>query len=136
MINVSEQASEKLKGIMAEEGQPESALRIIVVPSPHGGAQYMLSLEPEAKSDDAVIMAYGVRILIDSDSMPLLDGAEIDYVDGLMRSGFVISNPNFEALSGGCACGGQCGCGGAEASQEGACACGGQGGGACACGGH
>ncbi len=137
MINVSEMASEKLKGIMAEEGQPESALRIIVVPSPHGGAQYMLSLEPEAKSDDAVIEAYGVRILIDSDSMPLLDGAEIDYVDGLMRSGFVISNPNFAAMSGGgCACGGQCGCGGhgAEDSHEGAC--GGEGGGACACGGH
>ncbi len=136
MINVSEMASEKLKSIMEEEGQPESALRIIVVPGPHGGAQYMLSLEKETKADDAVIEAYGVRLLIDSDSMPLLEGSEIDYVDGLMRSGFVISNPNFMVEGGGCACGGQGGCGGHGASDEhgegGGCACGGQGG----CGGH
>ncbi|MBI4310992.1 MAG: iron-sulfur cluster assembly accessory protein [Chloroflexi bacterium] len=140
MISVSELASEKLKGIMQEEGQPDSALRIMVVPGPHGGAQYMLSLEKEAKAEDSVIDAYGVRILVDSDSLPLLEGSEIDYVDGLMRSGFVISNPNFMAEGGGCACGGEggCGCGGHEASDQhegGACACGGEGG-ACACGGQ
>ncbi|MBI2171134.1 MAG: iron-sulfur cluster assembly accessory protein [Chloroflexi bacterium] len=136
MITVSELASEKLKSIMVEEGQPESSLRIMVVPSPHGGAQYMLSLEREAKEDDAVIDAYGVKILVDSDSISLLEGSEIDYVDGLMRSGFVISNPNFMVEGGGCACGGQCGCGGHSASDEqaGGCACGG--GGQCGCGGQ
>ena len=139
MITVSELASEKLRGIMEEEGQPESALRIIVVPSPHGGAQYMLSLERETKEDDSVIDAYGVKILVDSDSLPLLEGSEIDYVEGLMRSGFVISNPNFMAEGGGCACGGQCGCGGhgemsGEQAHDEAGGCGG--GGQCACGGH
>lgn len=112
MITVSELASEKLKGIMDEEGQPDSSLRIIVVPGPQGGAQYMLSLEEETKEDDSVVHANGVKIVVDSDSLPLLEGSEIDYVDGLMRSGFVISNPNVSVEGGGCACGGQCGCGG------------------------
>ncbi|MBI4203064.1 MAG: iron-sulfur cluster assembly accessory protein [Chloroflexi bacterium] len=118
MLTVSELASQKLRGIMDEEGQPDSSLRIIVVPNPHGGAQYMLSLERDVKADDAVIDAYGVRILVDSDSAPLLAGSEIDYVEGLMRSGFVISNPNFMVEGGGCACGGNCGCGGHGASDE------------------
>ena len=38
------------------------------------------------------------------------DLSQIDYVEGLMRSGFVISNPNYQGGggcgSGGCACGG------------------------------
>ena len=120
MINVSELASEKLKSIIDDEGQPESSLRIIVVPGPHGGAQYMLSLEEQVKEDDSIVHANGVKIVVDSDSLPLLDGSEIDYVDGLMRSGFVISNPNFATEGGGCACGsggGGCGCGGGCSSR-------------------
>jgi iron-sulfur cluster assembly accessory protein len=85
----------------------------------------MLALEKDAKSDDTVVQSGDVQILIDPDSAPLMEGAEIDYMDGLMKSGFVINNPNIQ--SGGCACGGGgggCGCGG------------GGGGGGCACGGH
>jgi len=67
-----------------------------------------------------VVRTNEVSILIDPDSAPLMEGAEIDYMDGLMKSGFVINNPNIQ--SGGCACGGG-GCGGGE-------------GGGCACGGH
>ena len=87
----------------------------------------MLALEQEAKSDDTVVQTDGVSILIDQDSAPLMEGAEIDYMDGLMRSGFVINNPNIQ--SGGCACGGE-GCGGGGGG------CGGGGEGGCACGGH
>ena len=56
-------------------------------------------------------------MLVDSESAPLVDGAQIDYMEGLMRSGFVISNPNVEFAGGG-------GCGGGG----GGCACGGGGG--------
>ena len=56
----------------------------------------MLGMEREAKADDLVIEAPGVQVLVDPESAPLVEGAQIDYVDGLMRSGFVISNPNFQ----------------------------------------
>ena len=42
MITITETAADKLKGILDEEGQPEAALRVIVVPNGQG-AQYMLA---------------------------------------------------------------------------------------------
>lgn len=111
VITVTSTASEKLRGILEEEGQSGAALRVIVVPNGHG-AQYMLALEEGASDDDVVLHDEGVQVIADTDSAPLLQGAEIDYAEGLMRSGFVINNPNIEASGGGCACGGSCGCGG------------------------
>ena len=49
-----------------------------------------------------VIEENGVRILVDKDSQSLINGAEIDYTDDLMKSGFTIFNPT--AVSS-CACG-------------------------------
>ncbi|MBI2873119.1 MAG: iron-sulfur cluster assembly accessory protein [Chloroflexi bacterium] len=108
MITVTALAAEKLKGVLDEQGKPGSALRIIVMPGDHG-LQYMLTLEESPREDDLVLGQDGVQIVVDSDSAPLLEGAELDYSEELMRSGFVITNPN--APVGGCACGGGgCGC--------------------------
>ena len=129
LIEVSDLASQKLEEILTEQGEIGALLRMMVVPGPHGSFQYMLGMEREAKVDDLVIDAPGVQVLVDPESAPLVEGAQIDYVDGLMRSGFVISNPNFQVGTGG----GGCACGG------GGCGCGGGGGGGCGgggCGGH
>ncbi len=114
VISLSEMAAGKLKEIMEEEGETGSSLRIEVMPGAHGGAQYSLSLEDAKQSEDMVIQTNGVQLLVAPDSFSLLEGSEIDYVDGLMRSGFVINNPNFVMEGGGCACGGNCGCGAAD----------------------
>ena len=112
MITVTDTAAEKLKAILEEEGQPEAALRVIVVPNGNG-AQYMLALEEALAADDLLLHEQGVRVITDVDSAPLLEGAEIDYAEGLMRSGFVINNPNIQSSGHeGCACGGSCACGG------------------------
>jgi len=137
LLSVTEPATLKLKEILDEQGTPDAYLRITLAPGGHGGAQYILGLEADADSDDVVVDAGGVRVLVDADSAPLIEGTNIDYVDGFQRSGFVISNPNIESGggggcggTGGCACGG--GGGEAEAQQGG---CGGGGAGGCACGG-
>lgn len=122
-ITVTDLAAEKLAEVLAEEGQPGAMLRVIVVPNGHG-AQYMLSLEETLAEDDLVLYESGIRVIADEDSAPLLQGASIDYSEGLMRSGFVIENPNIAATGGGCGSGG-CGCG----SGGGGC-----GGGGCGCG--
>ena len=132
MISISALASEKLKEILVEQGEEGSSLRVVLMPGPHGGAQYMLALEKDAKSDDTIVESEGVQILIDPDSAPLMAGAEIDYMDGLIRSGFVINNPNIQT-GGGCACGGAGGDGCGGGGGGGGCGCGGGGG---ACGGH
>ena len=110
MIEVTAPAVEKLKSILVEEDAPNSAIRVIMVPA-GGGAQYMLTLENEPNNDDVVNEYDGVRILVDGDAAPIMEGAQIDYVEDLMRSGFVITNPNMPA-AGGCGGGGGCGCGG------------------------
>ena len=113
LIDVTPQAAKQLDKVLSEQGENGSLLRVMVTPGQNGGFQYMLGVEKEPKEDDVVIDAQNVRVLIDSESAPLVEGAQIDYVEGLMRSGFVISNPNLEGQGGGCACGGGgCGCGG------------------------
>ena len=136
LLEVSNLAAEKFQDILKEQGDADGMLRVMVMPGPQGGIQYMLSVENEVGEDDLVVDTSTIQVLVDSDSAPLLDGSTIDYMEGLMRSGFVISNPNFQGHGGGggCACGGGgggCGCGGGG----GGCGCGG-GGGGCACGGH
>ena len=111
LIGVTDAAVEKLKAILEEEDAVDAALRVMVVPNGQG-LEYMLTLETEPKEDDLISEFSGVRVVIDEDSAPLMEGAEIDYVEDLMRSGFVISNPNFPAGGGGCGGGGECGCGG------------------------
>ena len=127
IIDVTPLAAEKLVDALKQQGEEGSLLRVMVMPGGNGGIQYMLGVEKEAADDDIVIDATSIKVLVDSESVPLVEGAQIDYVEGLMRSGFVISNPNVQ--SGGCACGGG-GCGGGGGGG-----CGGGGGGGCGCGG-
>ena len=103
LLEVSELAAEKFQDILKEDGDGDGLLRVMVMPGSQGGIQYMLSVEAEAGEDDFVIDTHEIQVLVDADSAPLLDGSTIDYMEGLMRSGFVISNPN---LQGGCGCGG------------------------------
>ena len=127
MIDVTPMAIEKLESILKDQGEAGSLLRVMVSPGATGGFQYMLGMEKEAKEDDLIFEADTIQVLIDAESAPLIEGAQIDYVEGLMRSGFVISNPNLQG-------GGGCGCGGGGCGGGGGGGCGG-GGGGCGCGG-
>jgi iron-sulfur cluster assembly protein len=77
-------------------------LRVFVVGGGCSGFQYGMAIAEQADADDTVIEAEGARIVVDPDSVPMLSGAEIDFVEDLMKSGFTIYNPN--AVSS-CACG-------------------------------
>ena len=119
LIEVTPLAAEKLEQVLSEQSENGSLLRVMAMPGPHGGFQYMMGVEKESKEDDIIIDVENIKVLVDSESAPMVEGAQIDYIDGLMRSGFVISNPNFQGEGGGCACGaGGGGCGG------GGCGCG------------
>jgi len=111
VIEFTEAASTKLVEVLKEQDAVDSYLRIAVAQNPGGGIEYVFGLEEEAGENDSIIESGAIKALVDSDSTPLLIGSSIDYVEGFARSGFVISNPNFQG--GGCACGGGgCGCGG------------------------
>jgi iron-sulfur cluster assembly protein len=61
-----------------------------------------MAIAHEREEGDIVIEHAGITVLVDRESAPLMRGAEIDYVDDIMKSGFTIFNPN--AVKG-CACG-------------------------------
>ena len=126
-LEFTDAATSKLLEVLDEQDAKDQYLRIAVITAPEGGIDYQFGLE-EAPQDSDKVIDGAIKVLVDDESAPLLEGSSIDYVEGFERSGFVISNPNFAS---GCACGGG-GCGGASDSAGG---CGG-GGGACACGGH
>lgn len=125
VLEFTDAATTKLLEVLDEQDAEGQYLRIAVTTAPHGGIEYVFGLEESPSESDSVIEGT-VKVLVDEDSAPLLEGSSIDYVEGFERSGFVISNPNF---SSGCACGGG-GCGGGGGG------CGGGGGDGCACGGH
>ncbi len=103
MLTLTDKAATKAKEIFEEKGiQGQAALRVFVVGGGCSGYQYGMAIAREAEDDDLVIELSGVRLVVDPDSAPLLDGAEVDYVDDLMKAGFTIYNPNAVKS---CACG-------------------------------
>ena len=111
LVQFTDEAVNKIAEVLTEQEAEGSYLRIIANLA-GGGVQYEFGLDAEPGDTDAVVKSGAVRALVDEDSAALLIGSRIDYVEGMQRSGFVISNPNFPAM-GGCGCGGGgCGCGG------------------------
>ena len=110
IISFTEAAASKINEVLEDQGNNESYLRITLAMGENGGAGYEFGLEDAASESDTIIESNGVKVLIDSGSAPLISGSNIDYVEGMQRSGFVISNPNMPSPSGG-GCGGGCACG-------------------------
>lgn len=102
-LTITDKAVENVKKILQEKGAGETgALRVFVAGGGCSGYQYGMALAQAAEEDDFVIEQGGVRLVVDPESAPLLKGAEIDYVDDIMKSGFTIFNPNATRS---CACG-------------------------------
>jgi iron-sulfur cluster assembly accessory protein len=106
IINITDNAAEKVRALMAQEGE-DLALRIGVRPGGCSGFQYSIYFDDEINDDDEIFETKGVRVLIDAMSVPYIMGSEFDYVDGLMGAGFAVNNPN---VTGGCGCGGSFTC--------------------------
>ena len=86
-----------------EEGLSEtSGLRVRVVPGGCSGFQYSLNIEEQSREGDFILDEKGVRMFVDMFSAQYLNGVEIDYVSGMMGSGWGVQNPN---ATGSCGCG-------------------------------
>lgn len=103
LVTITDRAATRAKQLLADRGHAEGMLRVFVVGGGCSGYQYGMAIADEADADDQVVDAGGdVRVVVDADSIPMIRGAEIDYVEDLMKAGFTIYNPN--AVSS-CACG-------------------------------
>lgn len=108
LLNFTDNAVAKVKALIEEEGNADLKLRVFVQGGGCSGFQYGFSFEETAGEDDTAIEKGGVTLLIDSMSYQYLVGAEIDYVEGLEGSNFVIKNPNAKTS---CGCGSSFSCG-------------------------
>ena len=77
-------------------------LRLRIVGGGCSGYQHKLDLDTEATPRDQKFEQHGVTLLVDNRSLLYVDGATIDFNDGLDRRGFRVDNPNAK---------GTCGCG-------------------------
>jgi len=102
IVNVTDKAASKARTILAERGIENGALRVFVVGGGCSGYQYGMAIARNREEGDIALDVNGVTLLIDEESAPLLQGAEVDYVEDLMKSGFTIFNPNAVKS---CACG-------------------------------
>ena len=103
MITLTDTAASKVKELLAAEGAEELALRVAVRPGGCSGYSYEMFFDGDIAADDVqATFGDGVRVLVDPASAQLLEGASLDYKDGLNQAGFNITNPNATRT---CGCG-------------------------------
>lgn len=102
MINVTDACINKVRELIAEEGDPELKLRVFVQGGGCSGFQYGFTFDTEQAEDDFSFENSGVSVVVDSMSAQYLTGADIDYVEDQYGASFTIQNPNAVTT---CGCG-------------------------------
>lgn len=95
-------AANKVAQLISEEGNPNLMLRIYIQGGGCSGFQYGFTFDENIAEGDESIVTDGVKLLVDPMSMQYLNGAKIDYSEGLQGGQFVIHNPNAVTT---CGCG-------------------------------
>lgn len=101
MVTLTEDAAAQVKKIQTESGADGKFLRIAATAGGCSGNQYQLGFD-DASEGDSKFESAGITVLVDENSLALINGAEIDYIQSLEGSSFVFKNPN---ATGGCGCG-------------------------------
>jgi len=102
VITLTDSAATKVKDLIEAEGEPNLALRVAVRPGGCSGFSYEMFFDSDVADDDNLVDYAGVKVVVDASSAELLQGATLDYKDGLQGAGFAIENPNAQR---------SCGCG-------------------------
>jgi iron-sulfur cluster insertion protein len=100
-IDLTSSAAARVAAIAAKQAKP-AILRLSVEGGGCSGFQYKFGLADSVEADDSVATRDGVRLIVDSISLDLVQGAAVDYVESLGGSAFRVTNPN---AASGCGCG-------------------------------
>ncbi len=102
MITLTDDAVAKVGQLITADGEEGLALRVAVRPGGCSGFSYEMFFDTD-RADDDLVTSYGeVEVVVDPSSAQLLEGATLDYKDGLQDAGFAIDNPNAQST---CGCG-------------------------------
>ncbi len=101
-VTLTDRAISKIKEFYVQDNSLKGKdLRVVVESGGCSGYSYGFRFD-EAKTEDAKLEFEGFKVLIDTDSGKLLNGATIDYREEFGNEGFAIKNPNAKS---------SCGCG-------------------------
>jgi len=95
MIHLTEKAAGKIRELLAKDGVPADSggLRVGVQGGGCSGLTYAMRLETQARDRDKVFEEHGARVFVDAKSYLYLNNTTLDYLEDLMRQGFVFQNP-------------------------------------------
>ncbi len=102
MITLTDVAASKVSELIEAEGEEGLALRVAVRPGGCSGFSYDMFFDADVADDDVKTTYGSISVVVDSSSAQMLNGATLDYKDGLKGAGFSIDNPNAQS---------SCGCG-------------------------
>jgi iron-sulfur cluster assembly protein len=100
-VTLTENAAKHVARYLQKRGQG-IGLRLGVRTSGCSGVAYKLEFADVAAPDDMEFESHGVKVLVDTKSLPYLDGTELDYTREGLSEGFKFNNPNVKDA---CGCG-------------------------------
>ncbi len=101
MIHLTTAAAERVGKHLEARGHGVG-LRVGVKKTGCSGYAYVINYAEEISGDDEVFESEGVTVVVDRESLPLIDGTEVDFVKSGLNEAFKFRNPNVA---------GECGCG-------------------------
>ena len=93
-VSLTQPAAEAVRDVITKKNLQGYALRLYISGGSCSGYQYGLALDNNILAEDSVIETDGIKLIVDEVSIKYLQGATVDYVEGLTNSGFKINNPN------------------------------------------
>jgi iron-sulfur cluster assembly protein len=101
-VTITEAAALQIKDMMKEHEEENAFLRVGVKGGGCSGLSYGMGFDHEVSEKDTQFEQQGIQVLVDSESLDIMNGTIIDFKQSLMGGGFTIDNPNAIA---------SCGCG-------------------------
>ncbi|HEY7672516.1 MAG TPA: iron-sulfur cluster assembly protein IscA [Gammaproteobacteria bacterium] len=100
-VSLTQSAADRIRSYLATRGRGVG-LRVGVKKTGCSGYAYVVDYADAVAADDVVFEQGGVRIVVDAESLALIDGTEVDFVKQGLNEAFKFRNPNVK---------GECGCG-------------------------
>ena len=100
-ISLTESAAHRVRTHLEKRGNG-IGLRVGIKKTGCSGFAYVVNYADSIEPDDSVFEARGVKVVVDSASLPLIDGTVVDFVKQGLNEAFKFKNPKAK---------GECGCG-------------------------
>ena len=100
-ITLTESAARRITAHITERGEG-IGLRLGVKRTGCSGFAYVVDMADHITKDDMLLENRGIKIIVNTEHLPLLEGTEIDFVRQGLSNSFRFRNPN---VSGECGCG-------------------------------